>query len=377
MTADGVNFSLLRHTVGASDLSGDPAYTYDDNGGNADPSFAGFNLGDRGNAMAALLRDMKALRPDATILGTPWGPPAWMQVDRKLVGSTTNNQLDHAYAAQFGQYFVKYLQAYQKAGVRIDAITIQNEPLNNNGGMPSLVIQADESAGLIHDNVGPALRGAGFDTQIWAWDHNTDVASYPQTVLNGASQYVSAVAWHCYANPLNWTVLTAFHQANPGVAQYMTECWTSPSTPWNQAAGFTMGPLQNWASGAIAWTLGTDTNYGPHLSGAGACTTCRGLVTVDAGRGTYSFQVDYYMLGQFSKFIPKGATVLSGSGSWTYADGTGLESVATVNPDGSRTVVIENKFGNDIYVTLTTKSGQTWSGRVYKNSVVTWLLPAA
>jgi glucosylceramidase len=33
MTGASANFALLRHTIGASDLSGDPAYTYDDNGG--------------------------------------------------------------------------------------------------------------------------------------------------------------------------------------------------------------------------------------------------------------------------------------------------------------------------------------------------------
>jgi glucan endo-1,6-beta-glucosidase len=137
-----------------------------------------------------------------------------------------------------------------------------------------------------------------------------------------------------------------------------------------------MGPLQNWASGALAWTLGSDTSDGPHLSGSGPCTTCRGLVTVDTSSDTYQMQVDYYMMGQFSKFMPRGATVLSGSGSYTYSDGTGLESVASLNPDGTRTVVIENKFANDIYVTLTTTSGQTWSGLIYTNSVVTWILPA-
>jgi glucosylceramidase len=100
-------------------------------------------------------------------------------------------------------------------------------------------------------------------------------------------------------------------------------------------------------------------------------------VTVDANAGTYQFQVDYYMMAQFSKFIPKGAIVLSGSGSYTYGDGTGIQSVATVNPDGSKTVVVENKFGNDVYVTLTTTSGQTWSGLVKGNAVVTWLLPSA
>jgi glucan endo-1,6-beta-glucosidase len=205
-----------------------------------------------------------------------------------------------------------------------------------------------------------------------------DVPSYPQTVLNEASQYVNTVAWHCYATNVDWSVLTSFHNNNTGVEQVMTECWTSStSTPWYQAADFTMGPLQNWATGALAWGLGTNTSDGPYLTGSGPCTTCRGLVVVDVAAGTYSFSIDYCMLAQFSKFIPKGAIVLDGSGSYSYSTSSGLESVATLNPDGSRTVVIENKFGNDVYVTLTTSSGETWSGLVYTNSVTTWLLPAA
>jgi glucosylceramidase len=196
-------------------------------------------------------------------------------------------------------------------------------------------------------------------------------------VLNTASQYVNAVAWHCYAPNNDWRVLTDFHNSNPSVDQYMTECWTSTQTGWSQAADFTMGPLQNWAKGALAWTLGTDNAQGPHLSGSGPCTTCRGLVTVDVKAGTYEFQVDYYMMAQFSKFIPKGAIVLDGSGSYTYSGSGGIQSVATLNPDKTRTVVIENTFGNNVYVTLTTATGETWSGNVFANSVVTWLLPAS
>lgn len=98
---------------------------------------------------------------------------------------------------------------------------------------------------------------------------------------------------------------------------------------------------------------------------------------MDTAAKTYDYAVDYYMLAQFSKFMPSGATVLDGSGSYTYDDGTGLQNVATINPDGSRTVVMTNKFANDIYVTVTMQSGDEWSGRVYSNSVVTWVLPAA
>ena len=133
--------------------------------------------------------------------------------------------------------------------------------------------------------------------------------------------------------------------------------------------------MQNWAMGSLAWTLATNTNDGPCLDTPGACCTCTGLVVVNTTAGTYNFTTDYYMMGQFSKFMPRGATVLAGTGSYTYSSGGGLESVASLNLDGTRSVVIENKFDNPVYVTLTTKSGEIWSGLVETESVTTWILP--
>ncbi|KAK7934535.1 glucan endo-1-6-glucosidase BGN16.3 [Apiospora marii] len=377
MTPEGADFALLRHTIGASDLSALPAYTYDDTDGNVeDKTLAQFGLGDRGNAMAEMLAEMKKLKPELTILGSPWAPPAWMQLDRKLMGGTEQNNLDHAYADEYAQYFVKYLEAYAAKGAPVDAITLQNEPLNSQAGMPTMYVYADESGKLIRDNVGPALKKAGLKTSVWAYDHNTDQPSYPQTVLDTAKDFVDTVAWHCYATDNKWSVLSDFHAKNPGAAQYMTECWTSSkSTPWHQASSFTVGPLQNWAKGSLAWTLGTDTNDGPYLGG---CDTCRGLVVVDTAAKSYSFTVDYYMLAQYSRYMPRGATVLAGTGSYTYDGGAGIQSVASANPDGTRTVVVENTFGNDVYLTLdvnTTSKGEQWSGKILANSVVTWVLP--
>ena len=173
MTGAGANFKLMRHTIASSDLSADPVYSYDDNGGAVDESLSSFNLGDRGTAMALLLARMKALQPAMTVLGSPWSPPGWMKLNGVIDGTTVNNNLNHAYANQYAQYFVKYLQAYQAHGITVDAITIQNEPLNSQAGMPTLYVYADESGNLIQQNVGPALRSAGLNTAIWAWDHNT------------------------------------------------------------------------------------------------------------------------------------------------------------------------------------------------------------
>lgn len=86
---------------------------------------------------------------------------------------------------------------------------------------------ASDAATLTQKYVGPALRGAGFNTRIWAYDHNTDQPDYPRTVINGAGSYVDSAAWHCYAGNLDWSVLTSFHQAYPDKHQYMTECWVS------------------------------------------------------------------------------------------------------------------------------------------------------
>uniref|UniRef100_L7J6R4 glucan endo-1,6-beta-glucosidase n=1 Tax=Pyricularia oryzae (strain P131) TaxID=1143193 RepID=L7J6R4_PYRO1 len=380
MTGDGANFSLIRHSIGSSDLSPAPEYTYDDNNGQEDVELRSFQLGKSGTDMVSMLKEMKALQPSMILVGTSWAPPAWMQLDRKLVGTTDKNNLDHKYEAQFGQLFVKYLQAYKRGGVDVDAITIQNEPLNSNAGMPSLYVFPEESGKLIKDHVGPAISKAGFSTQVWAYDHNTDRPDYPQTVLDIAREFVPAVAWHCYAPGENWSALTTFHKRNPSVKQFQTECWTSAKqTKWNQASWFTMGPLQNWASGSMAWTLGTDNQDGPHLPYEGSCATCTGLFTVDANSKTYTLRTDYYMIGQYSRYIPRNAVVHVVTGSYSWPDDTGVESVATVNPDGSRTVVIENKLEDDVHVTLhTVKSSQVWSGKVSaKNVVATWLATTA
>jgi glucosylceramidase len=320
-----------------------------------------------------------------------------------LLGNTTENNLkdqyldsnETNYAGQWAQYFVKYIQAFAKLGVTVDSITPQNEPLYSSAGYPTMYMFDYEQGHLIQDYLGPALSTAGLSTNIWAYDHNTgtqlhkpcfdptvtdiplpDHAEYPQNVLNIASQHTSAVAWHCYASNIDWSVLTSFHNSNPSVQQYMTECWTpqTDATNWYQAANFTLGPLQNYAAGIIAWTLGTDSSYGPYLPGG--CDKCKGLVTI-LPDGSYTFNLSSYLMAQFSKFMPRGSTVLAGSGSAADHNAPGIRSVATLNPDRSISVVILNTFDNDVVVTLTTQSGQTWSGNVIAKSVVTWVLPAS
>lgn len=209
-------------------------------------------------------------------------------------------------------------------------------------------------------------------------EHNADMIldnySYPETVVSIAGQYIGAVAWHCYSiegdGGPDWTVLSTFHGNHKNVTQYMSECWTYLDDSWTQAINSTMGPLQNWASGAISWPMGTDITGGPHL--AGGCDKCAGLFRVD--NGNYTLSRDYYMLSQFSKYMPKGATVQNITAG-VSSDGTGIQAIASNNPDGTKTVVLQNKFNAAVYVTVSFQSGVKWSGSLYKQSLTSWILP--
>lgn len=371
-SSSGANFNLLRHTIGGSDLS-PTEYTYDDT--KNDNALAQFSLGQYGNAMTALLKKVAGIQSGIKLLGSVWSVPGWLKLNGVIDGNTTNNNLDLSKGSIIAQYFVKYIQAFQNASVTVNYLTVQNEPLNSQSGYPTCYVSQQDEVNLINNYLGPAFKKAGITTQIWGYDHNTDVPSYPQYVLNNAGSYVNTTAWHCYAQNNNWGVLSDFHKNNTNVKQYMTECWTSPNTGWDQVLGFTSGPLQNWASGVIAWTLGSDTNYGPHLSGG--CSSCRGLVTVDTSNKNYTLNTDFYFLAQYSKYIQRGATMLNTTGSYSYGNGQQVQAVAALNPDKSRTLVFWNGFNNQVYLTLTTKSGETWSGPLYAQSATTWTLPAS
>ena len=171
-THDGVAFNLFRHTIAASDLSG-TLYSYDDNNNNADPNLAAFGLQTAGNNMLSMLAQFKAVNSAIKILGSSWSVPGWMKLNGVMDGTTVNNNLNSNYANSFAQYFVKYIQAFKNGGVNIDAITMQNEPLNSQAGYPTMYVAADQSTSLIQNNVGPALKAAGLSTEIWAYDHNT------------------------------------------------------------------------------------------------------------------------------------------------------------------------------------------------------------
>src|SRR3954471_24312661 len=167
----GLGLSYLRQPMGASDFVAGPHYTYDDvPAGQKDYGLAHFSIAYDKAEIVPLLRQARALNPALKIMATPWSPPAWMKTNDSLVGGRFKDD-PRVYRA-YARYFVRFIQEYRRAGVPIDAITLQNEPQNRApSGYPGMDLRDDEEARLVVV-VGRAFARAHIHTKILGYDHN-------------------------------------------------------------------------------------------------------------------------------------------------------------------------------------------------------------
>jgi len=332
-TGNSIGISYLRISIGASDLSSS-VFSYDDMpAGQTDVNLANFSLSQDLTDLVPVLQQILAINPTIKILGSPWSPPTWMKDNGSSIGGSLQTQ----YYSVYAKYFVKYIQAMQAKGITIDAITIQNEPLNpaNN---PSMSMTSTEQANFIKNNLGPEFQAAGLSTKIIAWDHNCDNPGYPIAVLNDAAArpYVDGSAFHLYNGDIS--ALSSVHNSFPDKNLYFTEQWTSSTGSFNgdlqwHIKNVIIGSMKNWSKNALEWNLANDPSFGPHT--AGGCTQCKGALTINGS--SYSRNVGYYNIAQASKFVPAGSVRISSTAA------VNLPNVAFKTPAGKKVLIVLNE----------------------------------
>ncbi|MBI1782202.1 MAG: glucosylceramidase [Sphingobacteriales bacterium] len=331
-TGNSLAISYLRISIGASDLNSE-VFSYDDMpSGQTDVSLNNFNLSKDTIDVIPLLKEIIAINPAIKILGSPWSPPVWMKTN----GSSAGGSLQTQYYAAYAQYFVKYIQAMKANGITVDAITIQNEPENANNN-PSMLMNANEQADFIKNNLGPAFQSAGINTKIILFDHNCDHPNYPLTILNDAAAkpYIDGSAFHLYVGDIS--ALSSVHNAYPDKKLYFTEQWTgangtfSGDLQWH-IKNVIIGSVRNWSSVALEWNLASDASYNPHTPGG--CTECKGALTISSG---VSRNVSYYIIGHASRFVPPGSVRIQSNNI------AGVPNAAFLTPDGKKVVIAVNE----------------------------------
>ncbi|WP_246158763.1 RICIN domain-containing protein [Catellatospora sichuanensis] len=392
---EGIGMSFLRQPIGASDFVSGPHYTYNDlPSGQTDLNQTRFSIAHDEARILPLLRQALQLNPGLKIMASPWSQPAWMKTNNSLAGGRIKD--DPAYFRSWALYLVKFVQAYQAAGVPIYALTVQNEPQNrtpdNYPGTDLPVAHQDRVIG----ELGPMLQAAGLGhVKIISYDHNwslhpDDAAdaqrlgydpepNYPYDALRGpAAQWIDGTGYHHYAGDAG--AQNNLHNAFPDKDIWFTEGsgWRGAADPFAQyfadtlkwhARNIHVAAVRNWARGVLNWNLALNSQGGPVNGGCGSNPDgmCTGVVTIDGT--TVTRNAEYYTIGHMSRFVRPGAVRI---GSNNAGD---LHNVAMRNTDGSISLVVTNisgdarQFGiayNGMFVAAALPGGAvatyTWNG---------------
>lgn len=332
-TTAGCNLGAIRLNIGASDYS-TGLYSYDDTPG--DVEMKDFSLARDDGFLVPMAKAVKTLRPDLYVFAAPWSPPGWMKTSGLMIGGSLKDEFMPALA----NYFVKYVQGYGARGIRIDAVTPQNETMcDTHGQYPCCIYTAAQEGAFVRDHLAPAFRRTGIGAKIWVHDHNPEAVRGAKRLtellaMPGVEAAIDGVAWHCYGPAGDATNMAPVKAAHPQLRFYHTE--NGPHVVIKERSEFwwaakVFGMLQNGCEMFTTWNLCLD-ELGTPATGA---HLCGGFTVVDSETYDVTYSPQYRLFRHIGPFVKRGARILEIAGS---RDGAHL--IAFKNPDGEYVLVV-------------------------------------
>jgi glucosylceramidase len=357
---NGLRFSVSRTCIGASDYSLSP-YSFDD-GADPDPELKRFSIEHDRAYVLPTLRAAHEVNPELYLFSAPWSPPGWM----KMGGTMLGGSMRKANFAPYADYFVKFLQAYAAEGVKISAVTTQNEvDTDQDSKMPAALWGQEYEIDFIKKFLGPAFERAGLDTKIWILDHNYNLWGRAIDELSDPdlNKYVDGVAWHPYVGTPD--AMTRVKEAFPAKHCYWTEGGPDISSPtyatdWSKWSQMFTVILRNWARCIVSWNVLLDENGNPNIGPF----KCGGVVTINSKTGELTRSGQYWAFAHYSKAIRRGARAVASQGKID-----GVDHVAFENPDGTHVIVITNQ--RDQQTVQCQLGGQLYSVAAEPDSITT------
>jgi glucosylceramidase len=347
----GLQLSVGRTCIGSSDYS-TVMYNYDESA-DPDPELKYFSIDHDKAWLLPTLREAREINPDLFLFSCVWSPPGWMKTGGSMLGGSMRKH----WFAPLAQYFVKFLQAYAATGVKVQAVTVNNEvDTDQDGVFPATLWGQEYEMQFVRDHLGPALAQAAPDTKLWILDHNYNLWGRAVDELSDpdVSKYVDGVAWHSYAGTPE--AMSRVHDMFPQKHMYFTEGGpTRPSfadvehrrasfpqygTDWARWSSAYTDMLRNWAECICVWNLLLDENGRPDISIPPRPFHRGGLVSMDTKSREITRSGSYYAFPHYSKTIQRGGHIFASTG-----DLPGIAHVAAENADGSRVLVMTNNDG--------------------------------
>ena len=351
----GIGYSLARTHIHSCDFSSE-SYTYVKEG---DAKLASFDVGhDRDHRLPLIKRAIAAAGGKLTLFVSPWSPPGWMKDNGSML---QGGKLKPEYRAAWARYFVKFIAAYEKEGVPVWGLTLQNEPLASQP-WESCLFTAEEERDFLKQHLGPALAEAGYGgKKVMVWDHNRDLLYQRASAVFDdpeAAKYAWGVAYHWYES---WAGGQSMHETVKRVAEaypkkplFFSEGCVCPDGPekilktgdWSLGEKYGREMIADFNNGTVAWTdwnVLLDERGGPNHVG----NFCYAPLHVDTKTHALTYTNIYWYLGHFSKYVRPGARRIP-----AVPGRSDLLSTAFKNTDGSLAVIVMNPGEKPIDYTL-------------------------
>ncbi len=335
---EGHGYTLCRTHINSCDFSlGNYAYTEVP----GDVELKHFSIEhDRRQLIPMIKEAMRLAGQPIKLLASPWSPPAWMKTNGQM---NNGGKLKPEYREAWARYYVRYIQEYEREGIPIWGITVQNEPLAVQT-WESCIYAAEEERDFVRDYLGPALEQAGLlgRVRLLIWDHNRDLLyERASTVYDdpAAARYVWGAAFHWYMGD-HFENVQLTHDAYPDKQLLFSE-GTVEGGPhngsWESGERYARSMLQDlnhWTVGWIDWNLLLDQRGGPNHKG----NYCSAPILADTHKGELYYQSSYYYIGHLARFVRPGAQRIVSASSLDE-----LETAAFLNSDGQIAVIVLNR----------------------------------
>lgn len=339
----GIGYTLARTNINSCDFSSG-SYIYVTEG---DKDLKSFNIDhDMQFRIPFIKKAIAAAGGKLTMFVSPWSPPGYMKDNNDMLHG---GKLKTEYYQTWAGYFAKFIKAYEKAGIPVWGMTIQNEPMATQR-WESCIYTADAERDFLKNFLGPTMQKEGLgDKKIIVWDHNRDLMVQRANVIFGdpeASKYAWGMGFHWYES---WSGgdkmfdnVKLVHEAYPDKNLMFTEGCPESFNPamynnWGLGEAYGRSMINDFNNGTVGWTdwnVLLDETGGPnHVQ-----NFCFAPVHGNTKTGQLIYTNSYYYIGHFSKFVHPGAKRITSSASRSQ-----LLTTAFINEDGKVAVIVMNQ----------------------------------
>lgn len=347
--SSGLNYNYGRISIGSNDFSLS-SYSYAKKRNLND-----FNISrDKKYIIPFLLDILK--NKNISLIASPWSPP---KMYKKLPILYYGIKLSRRYYSRYSDYLINFINEYRKLGIKIDYLTIQNEPVARQH-WESCVFKLDEQKDFIYNHLLNKLT----DTKVLLWDHNKDNLFNIINDLYIKNDKVGGIAFHYYTGS-HFDEIKKIREKYKELFLVNSEMCCAYSLynekNWISSAEYyindIIGDMNNGINAYLDWNILLDENGGPTYKNNPVKSA-----SIRIG-DNYVKSPIYYYLYHISHFIDNSVIIKN-------ENNTNLKIVSLKN-NKKIIVVIMNKSNQDIEYNLLLKNKNIYD-EIKKHTIVTY-----